>query len=263
MREVKKVYCEKCNKLISLSNYSKHLRRHEIHPETFINISDINMVCKFCGKECINLNSFKNHERLCKQNPDRNYVSHTLGKNGHTAWNKGLTKENCEILKNTSDKVKQGYLEGKYAKLLGKDNPMSRKDVREKVSKTIMEKSKQGLWHTSLAKNMHINYKGIDLHSKWELGYAIYLDQNNISWQRCSDRFSYIYQGKLRYYTPDFYLPDTNTYIEVKGYIRSKDYAKWEQFPKDKTLKILFNKDLKDLGILDKNCSLLVDWPLA
>ena len=57
------------------------------------------MNCKFCGKECKNLNSLKNHERLCPKNPDRVYVSHTLGK---PAWNKGLTKEtDSRVLKNS------------------------------------------------------------------------------------------------------------------------------------------------------------------
>lgn len=28
-------------------------------------------ICKYCGKECKNDNSLRNHERLCKQNPRR------------------------------------------------------------------------------------------------------------------------------------------------------------------------------------------------
>ena len=46
--------------------------------------------------------------------------------------------------------------------------------------KSCLEKSKQGLWHKSLAKDMHYNYKGIDLDGKWELKYAQWLDLNNI-----------------------------------------------------------------------------------
>lgn len=29
------------------------------------------MNCKFCNKECKNNNSLRNHERLCKLNPNR------------------------------------------------------------------------------------------------------------------------------------------------------------------------------------------------
>ena len=29
------------------------------------------LICKYCNKECKNDNSLRNHERLCKSNPDR------------------------------------------------------------------------------------------------------------------------------------------------------------------------------------------------
>ena len=48
-----------------------------------------------------------------------------------------------------------------------------------------------------------------------------------------------------RYYTPDFYLPDEDIYIEIKGYKTIKDEAKWSQFPIDKRLKVLFDKGIR------------------
>lgn len=33
------------------------------------------MICKFCGKECKNPNSLRNHERLCKSNPNHQISS--------------------------------------------------------------------------------------------------------------------------------------------------------------------------------------------
>lgn len=44
-------------------------------------------ICKYCGKICKNHNSLRNHERLCKQNP--NHQAHTGFIYG---WNKGLHK---------------------------------------------------------------------------------------------------------------------------------------------------------------------------
>ena len=67
---------------------------------------------------------------------------------------------------------------------------------------------------------------------------------------RCKDSFSYNFQNKLRRYTPDFYLVDTCEYVEIKGYKTEKDDAKWCQFPKDKTLKILVEYDLKQLNVI-------------
>ena len=35
----------------------------------------MNLYCKYCDKECKNDNSLRNHERLCKSNPDRQTVN--------------------------------------------------------------------------------------------------------------------------------------------------------------------------------------------
>ena len=97
---------------------------------------------------------------------------------------------------------------------------------------------------------MHHNYNGVDLHGSWELKYAKHLDSNNILWERCNTVFKYVFEGKERQYKPDFFLPDTNEYVEIKGYVTPKDQAKWEQFPKDITLKVLMKQDLKKLNII-------------
>ena len=120
----------------------------------------------------------------------------------------------------------------------------------KRISKTVNEKVANGSWHTSLAKHMHIDYNGVDMHGNWELKYAIYLDASDIKWIKCKDSFSYEYQEKLRKYTPDFYLIDTGEYIEIKGYMTEKDDAKWSQFPEDKTLIVLMKEELIQLGIV-------------
>jgi rubredoxin len=113
----------------------------------------------------------------------------------------------------------------------------------KKVSATIHEKVARGEWHTSLAKRMHYSYNGVDLHGKWELAYAMFLDRKEITWKRCKDRFAYEFEGKSRFYTPDFYLPKTKEYVEIKGYKTKKDEAKWSQFPH--TLLVLRGRELK------------------
>ncbi len=129
----------------------------------------------------------------------------------------------------------------------GDANPSSRQDVREKISRTCLEKSRNGEWHTSVAKKMHYSYKGFDFDGTWELAYARYLDTLGVQWERCKHRFAYTFEGKLRYYTPDFYLPGTQEYVEIKGYETDKDRAKWSQFPAK--LIILKKEDLNELGL--------------
>lgn len=131
------------------------------------------------------------------------------------------------------------------------------KENGKKISKTCLAKSAKGEWHTSLAKYMHYSYKGVDLHGKWELAYAQYLDREEINWIRCKDRFAYTFEDKVRFYTPDFFLTDSKQYVEIKGYETEKDKAKWEQFPlsltvlKFKELKALVSK-YSDIDVLVK-----------
>ena len=133
-----------------------------------------------------------------------------------------------------------------------KNNPRSDywyKQHGANIANTIREKVANGTWHTSLARHMHINYNGVDLHGSWEVAYAKFLDSNNIRWERCNDSFSYLFDGKNRKYTPDFYLIDTGEYVEIKGYKTEKDSAKWSQFPHNKKLTILMQKELLALGL--------------
>lgn len=59
--------------------------------------------------------------------------------------------------------------------------------------------------------------------------------------------FEYNWNGRLHKYLPDFYLIDTNEYVEIKGIETERDIAKWSQFPKK--LKVLKRKDLRLLGL--------------
>lgn len=205
------------------------------------NQENSNLFCVHCGKQCKNLNSLTNHERLCPKNPDRVYVSYTKGK---PAWNKGLTKETDARVKKCGETFSKNYHDGKFTL----KNPMDNLENRVKLSQTVSSKVKSGTWHVSLAKNMHIEYHGVDLHGMWELKYAQYLDAHEIKWLRPTIKFPYTFDGKLRHYTPDFYLVDEDLYIEIKGYKTDKDEAKWSQFPNK--LQVYFEKDLIELGVI-------------
>lgn len=74
------------------------------------------MKCIYCGKECRNNNSLVNHQRLCKQNPNRQKSNLDSWNAAGKAWNKGLTKE-------TSKSV------AKYASTLTKTRPTWQLDV--------------------------------------------------------------------------------------------------------------------------------------
>lgn len=68
---------------------------------------------------------------------------------------------------------------------------------------------------------------------KWELLVIDYLNKNNIRWtNKIEENFQYYWNESYHRYFPDFKLLDyDNVFIEVKGYERDRDKAKWEQFP--------------------------------
>jgi len=63
------------------------------------------------------------------------------------------------------------------------------------------------------------NQGTIKLRSKLEAEYAEFLDSTNTDWLYENESFPYLdKEGVRRTYTPDFYLPAKNKFIEVKGY---------------------------------------------
>lgn len=71
-----------------------------------------------------------------------------------------------------------------------------------------------------------------------KLCFLIYCIDHNIKIERCKDYFKYKLEGLEYNYLPDFYLPDTNTYVEIKGqnqyYDEAVVYAKWFAMLKNK-----------------------------
>ena len=76
--------------------------------------------CRFCEKICKSQNSLRNHERLCKQNPNHQVSGFTKWNQkcidlgiSRPSWNKGKTAETDERIKAAAQKVKDGYETGR------------------------------------------------------------------------------------------------------------------------------------------------------
>ena len=61
--------------------------------------------------------------------------------------------------------------------------------------------------------------------SSLEYAFFDYLERNDIKWEKPKP-FKYQLKGKEHLYFPDFYLNDTNQYIEVKGHMWDNDVIK-------------------------------------
>ena len=100
-------------------------------------------------------------------------------------------------------------------------------------------------------------YKGVWMRSSYEIAYAKYLDKNNIKWQYEPKYFEiiYLYKGikKEGTYTPDFYLPETNEYIEIKGWWRDDAEYKFNTFKSKYSninIKVLNKEKLQFLEVI-------------
>lgn len=105
----------------------------------------------------------------------------------------------------------------------------------------------------------HVKRDGthIKCQGSWELAYAEYLDLNQIDYNAHIGALWYdAADGKKRVYLPDFYLIDTNLYIDIKNdYLLKVDSDKLERVKKcnpNINLKIITKKDLMKLKLIDQ-----------
>lgn len=190
--------------------------------------------CRFCNKECKNANSLRNHERLCKMNPNRQII-----KSNFIEYNKKVLLG--EIKKEYSNQYTK-------ASKLGLPKPQISDETRRKISESSSKRTKTDEQKQRLSESMRlavinnpqsycssnvngrvkkVKYQDRWFDSKWEVIVAKYLDDLNIKWDREVTGIEYEYEGKKHLYFPDFYLPEYDKYIEVKGYERKRDLYKY------------------------------------
>ena len=206
-----KKLCDKCDRLININNYNFHYsicKGIKQKPKYKLNHEDL--FCLYCHKECKNKISLAQHEIRCKLNPNRIDISNCFGNlEGKNKWNLGLTKETDERIQkqittfNTNQKLGLHINHPKH------------------ISKEHIEKIKASKFGGYNGKHS-VNYNGILLDSSYELQVAKSLDANNIKWNKPKRKlFKYYEENNINkpyhYYTPDFYLPDYDIYLDPKN----------------------------------------------
>ena len=166
---------------------------------------------KYCSREC--------------------YQQNNHGGQGKPTWCKGLTKSDSRVA-SMALKISQSMAGHTTWESISEE---AKERHRLKASVNIQERYASG-WMPKAGRCKKIHYLSpiagdVLLDGSWELLVAGWLDKHTVSWVRNKKRFPYEDAGRVRYYTPDFYLLEKDLYLEVKGYETDLDRLKWSQFP--------------------------------
>lgn len=105
----------------------------------------------------------------------------------------------------------------------------------------------------------HLDKKCIEVEGTWELETVLFFEKNNIQYLVHGEFDPIVYwdvEGISEHrYLPDFYLPNENKYIEIKGRYNKEAKIKMGLVlsQNDINLELWFMKDLVSRGILNKN----------
>lgn len=186
---------------------------------------DRNFQCRYCGSERKNHNSWRNHERCCASNPNREYKNEKLGKKGSNQY---IYASQHNLPKPVISDEGRKRLSEKSSRFRHTDE--TRKKISERMS--INNKGGRCKW---------FDVSGQKVQGTWERDIATKLDEMRIKWTKLKtnkDTLQYILGGKQRSYTPDFYLEEYGLFLEIKGFWwgndRDKMQAVIEQHPEKK-----------------------------
>ena len=179
-----------------------------------LNIDKTELQCNQCGKFCKGDRALKSHRTQMhsglKDNSNRGRPKGTI------AWNKGLTKE-------TDSRVAKNGLSVSISTKgrLGRPHTEeSKRKISQKLS--INNKGGRAKWY---------EVAGQKVQGTWERNVALKFEELGIEWKKLKtnkDILEYKMDGKFRCYTPDFYLPAYNVYLEVKGRWWGRDREKMD-----------------------------------
>lgn len=224
-----------------------------------------------CGKEFEKKNSLKSHARFCKSYVKKEKPIFTgeceCGKNFKSSQSLNAHYSHCIIHRNGKEGVKRGGWNvssearkkgGKtYSEkiLSGEIIPSFKGKKHSKETREKLSMSSKG-WTNGYIKTKFYEIfcpfmnEIIKVQGTYELEYATKLNNLKIDWIKSRKIYIKYNLDIQRTYFPDFYLPFTEEYIEIKGYFREEDKIKMHKVIEcnpDKKIKILMLDDIRSL----------------
>lgn len=149
---------------------------------------------------------------------------------GHT------TREVCKKFGMSGQAIVKAKLRGDFTpRSLADSIKLSYKRTTRKQS-IMSDKARKNLSirqsiNNSGGKSKWYMVAGQSVQGTWERNLALKFEEFKIIWKKLStgkDVWPYVIEGKLKNYTPDFYLPKYNLYLDPKGYWWGNDKNKIE-----------------------------------
>ena len=140
--------------------------------------------------------------------------------NKNKSWNKGETKETDERIRLNGQTI-SAALKEKSKNGLFKLGGCFKWTVQKRKAWSL----KQSRHHTGGRCKWFIIGKQ-SVQGTWERDVALQMNKLNIVWIKKKIKTFKFENNKKHHYTPDFYLPEFNIYLEIKGYWREYDKMK-------------------------------------
>lgn len=230
-----KASCVLCHSEMATNMISRHHGTKQCLSGGKFTDSGIAKQCKHCGLTYSDLTpSEKNsHGKTCVKNPrNAKVVSAERVKNGGY-------KHSPETIEKIKSKLAQALLDGKMTTRkelarIGRANAnyKASEETKAKISKSMREVAKNNPEKYSGGKynRGHVKQKicsnGMTVIGGWEELFVEFCVRIGAKVTQPTESFTYYWEGERSYY-PDFYLPEYDYYVEVKGLKTERDDSKW------------------------------------
>lgn len=226
----------------------------------------INTLCSYCGRSLtIAKHKEKNHKyHYCSK--ECLYKHSAIIRSGENAsnWQGGKIETKCDFC-GTILKIQKGLFKKNNHHFCNIDCRALFNRERIKINCSFCGKEKE-IWPSQKKDSNFCNkkcsqkfirffdrvkYGCKNFRSGWEANFAKWCDGSGIEWKYESQRFEL---GNTAY-IPDFYLPEFDLYIEIKGYWRDDARLKFIQFKKqypDINIEIFDQPRLLEYGVIKK-----------
>lgn len=181
--------------------------------------------CCSCSPNSCPVIKRKNSLKRKEQFESGESVSNFVKANKERPWNLGLTAEDQRIL-NRVESYKRNLKSGRTVIKPHAHSEATKERLSQIQSERIKKMGSGGFKNIKWYYVKNHEDDSIVVRGKWELFVSELLNKHGIKWFR-GNALKYKDQNNATHrYSPDFYLPDMDAYIEVKGYFSEKDKNK-------------------------------------